>query len=287
MPKTKTRKRAKQSKSKTKKISKITKKKSRKTLKYFEDLLASKFTNQECLEHLMRLSNVSFKLKESRESMIEKIMYESVLGLDEAADILYNETELRAICKYLGLKNLEGKTKSNLIGMILKQLPPRKQRKIETVIDERVEEERDLHIYNVFIMHPDGCCLYSYNLEPISVGDVQIITSALNAIDLLVREITKSQKHLDSIDIKDKELIFEYGKMDLTRPGMRQDGPWTLIGVLLLNEDSSLARKLLREVVERFEKTFEKDLLEFNGCLDKFEAKGDEIIKDIFDFYFK
>ncbi|MHA1144606.1 MAG: hypothetical protein ACTSRW_07710 [Candidatus Helarchaeota archaeon] len=285
MPASKKKKVKKSSKRGTKQKAKGKKKKTFRKIRYFDDLLASKHTSEDRLNHLMVLSNVSFKLEESRASIIEKIMYESVLGLDEATNILYTEDELRKICNELGIIGVENRTKSNLIGILLKHLPAKRKRKIETIIEENIEEEKELHIHNIFLIHPDGCCLYSYNLEPISIGDVQIVTSALNAIDSLIREITRSKQRLDSIDIKEKELIFEYGKLDLAKETDQHYPKWNLIGVLLLNQDSALARSLLREVVTKFEQRFENYLYDFDGCLDVFES-ADDIIREVFDFYF-
>lgn len=254
-------------------------------LKTFDDLLMSEYTKNERLDHLMLLSNVSFKRKELRESMVEKIMYESVLGLDEVCNLLYTEEELRSICVEIGIEGIGNKKKGNLIGMLVKALPAAALRKIITVIEESYEEERELVIDNLFIIHPDGVCLYSYNLEPISVGDVHMVTGALNAIERLLKEITKSKERLEHIDVgENKALIFEYGTLDLSR-GKKRYINWNLIGVLLLNKESLLARNLLKEFLRKFEDRYEDDLYHHGGHLNVFQDSS-EIVKNVFDFYF-
>ena len=248
-----------------------------------DDLLDSSLTRKDKLFYLVDLSNLSYKVDESKESLAEKLLYESTIGLDEMANILWDGYELRDICKGLGL-DVSNKNKNHLIGMLIVHLPTRKKRKIHTVIEEAVEDDLErLRIYNIFVMYPDGRNLFSYNLEAIPVGDSSMITSALNAITHLIKEITKGVQ-LDSIDVTDKELIFEYGKVNLAPEDPERIG-WNLIGVGLINKESKEAKRLLKYFLEKFEKEYVSCLLpRFDGCLDHFK-NAIEIVFEVFSEY--
>ncbi|NHI93384.1 MAG: hypothetical protein EAX96_12935 [Candidatus Lokiarchaeota archaeon] len=249
----------------------------------FDDLLFSSFTRKDKLFYLVDLSNLSYKVDESKESLADKLLYESTIGLDEMANILWEVFELRDICNGLGL-DTANKNKNHLIGMIIKHLSCKKKRKIKTIIEEAVEDDLErLRIYNIFVMYPDGRALFSYNLEAIPVGDSSMITSALNAISHLIKEITKGTK-LDSIDVTDKELIFEYGKVNLAPEDPERIG-WNLIGVALINKESKEAKRLLKEFLEKFEKQHIGCLLpRFDGCLDYFKDAIDIVFESFSEY---
>ena len=284
---------------KTKKKSKTTKKKPKKEEKpvtisdketipeinfeTLDELLDSSLTRKDKLFYIVDLSNLSYKVDESKESLAEKLLYESTIGLDEMANILWDVYELRDICVGLGL-DTTNKNKNNLIGMLIVHLPCKKKRKIKTIIEEAVEDDLErLRIYNIFVMYPDGRNLFSYNLEAIPVGDSSMITSALNAITHLIKEITKGVQ-LDSIDVTDKELIFEYGKVNLAPEDPERIG-WNLIGVALINKESKVAKRLLEDFLGKFEKEYVSCLLpRFDGCLDYFKSAID-IVFEVFSEY--
>ena len=239
-------------------------------IKFFEDLLLSKFVTKEKLLALVELGNISRKQFETKKSLVIKLTYESVYGLDEILNILFTEDELKNICSTLKLE-LTRQNKKNLISLLIKSLPTEKERKLETVIDEGIEFTGRLIIYNLFIIYKNGTCLFSYNLEPLDIGSSSLITSALNAIEGLIQEITQTNSRLESIDIKEKELIFEY-KGDI-------------IGVLLLNKETKEARAILRTFLTQFIERYEKNLFPYDGNTATFDNAIDLIEKNFASYF--
>jgi len=239
--------------------------------KFFDDLLLSDYTSEKKLLQLIDLGNISRQEFETKESLVSKLLYESIYGLDEILNILFVTSDLEKICKELNYKKI-GKNKNHMIGLIIKSLPTRKKRKIETVIEEDEEDDERLKIYELFVMYKNGACLFSYNLEPLDIGDSNLITSALNAINSLLQEITKTNSSLDSIDIKEKELIFDY--------------IGDIIGVLLINKETELAKRLLRTFLKQFHDRYKKKLYPFKGVISDFDD-ADDLVQQNFSSYFQ
>ncbi|MFX0135323.1 MAG: hypothetical protein ACFFDN_16885 [Candidatus Hodarchaeota archaeon] len=239
--------------------------------KSFDELLLSDMVSKKKILELVDLANISRQETETKKSLCIKILYESTYGLDELLDLCFDQEELEKICHALEL-DARNKKKANLIGMLVETLPTKKKRKIYTVIEEDLEEEFDRgKIFNLFIAYYDGRCLFSYNPEPLGVGDSHMISSALNAIGHLVRHITKSEQKLRNIDMGDKELIFEYGTMDLT-PTKSGTAPQSrLIGVLLVNRETSQMKNFLKKFIKEFEIKYKKCLIpKWDGNMDVF-----------------
>ncbi len=271
---------------KTKKLKKSIKekknpKKLKKVFNSFDELLLSDKTTKDKLFRLVDLSNLSYTMDESKENLVRKLLYESTMGLDEIANMLWDFDTLKEICQLLDL-NTRNKEKNNLIGNLIISLSCEKQRKIETIIEEAVEESTDkLRIFNIFIIFPDGRSLYSYNLEAIPIGEASMITSALSAISHLLKEITKSSKRLDSIDVTDKHLLFEYGKNELAPDDIRKKN-WNLVGVLMVNKETKEAKQLLSRFLVKFENLYLEYLMpSFDGCIDYFKS-ANLLVKEVF-----
>ncbi len=259
--------------------------KKEKQIKHFDDILLSNLVSKKKILELVELANISRQQSESKESLCLKIMYESTYGLDELLDICFDKKELEDICNTLNLDTSD-KKKPNLIGMIVETLPPKKKRKVDTVIEEDLEEEFDkAKIFNLFVANFDGRCLFSYNPEPLGVGDSHLISSALNAIGHLIRHITKSEEKLRNIDMGDKELIFEYGTIDLPPTKLESVPQSRLIGVLLVNRETSQMKKFLKEFIKKFEKKYKQFLIPvWNGNMDVFLSAYelvDETLKSV------
>ena len=113
--KTKAKKKTKVAKKKAKKVKKSLKKKVLDKLEYetLDELLYSSYTRKDKLFYLVDLSNLSYKVDESKESLAEKVLYESTIGLDEMANILWDGYELRDICEKLHL-DVTNKNKNHL-----------------------------------------------------------------------------------------------------------------------------------------------------------------------------
>jgi len=231
---------------------------------------------------LIDLANISRQSIETKESLCVKLLYESTYGLDEVLNLCFTKNELENICHLLNLDTVR-KKKPNLIGMIVETLPPKKKRKIETIIEEDLEEDyEEAKIYNLFVIYYDGRCLFSYNPEPLDIGDSHLISSALNAISHLMKKITKSEEKLRNIDMGDKELIFQYGTMELPNPKKPNSAPQNLVGVLLVNRETPQMIRFLKEFIKKFEEKY-KDFLvpEWNGVTDVF-LSAYELIDETF-----
>ncbi|MFX0141496.1 MAG: hypothetical protein ACFFDN_48105 [Candidatus Hodarchaeota archaeon] len=236
---------------------------------FFDDLLVSDFVSEDKLLKLIEMGNISRKERETKTSLAMKVIYESVYGLDEILNILFNKDILGQICEILGLETAR-KNKINMIGMIIKALPTKEKRKVETIIDEHLEDTERLIIYNLFIMYKNGTCLFSYNLEPLDIGDSSLITSALNAINSLLQEIAKTNGKLDHINIENKDLIFDY-KGDI-------------IGVLLLNKENEMAKQLLHRFLDEFYEKYLDQIYPWKGVVSGFDAE--DLVKEYFVSYF-
>lgn len=237
----------------------------------FDELLNSELASEEKILELVKLGNISTHIKETKKTLVQKLLYESIYGLDEILNILFTEETLKEISSILGIET-RGKNKNNMIGLIVKKIPPKRERKIETVIDEAAEDSERLIIYNLFVMYRNGTCLFSYNLERLDIGNSSLITSALNAINGLLQEITKTNSKLDSIDIKEKDLIFEY--------------IGDIVGVLLLNKESEMAKALLKKFLNEFFERYKEHILQYYGDISVFESAGDLVLEN-FSSYFK
>ena len=249
-----------------------------------DDLLLSDYVTKDKLFRLVDLSNLSYTVDESKENLVRKLLYESTMGLDEMANMLWDAEELKEICQLLNL-SVKHKQKNNLIGVLISFLQCKKKRKIETIIEEAVEDDLErLRIFNIFVIYPDGRSLFSYNLEAIPIGEASMITSALSAISHLLKEITKSEKRLDSVDVTDKHLLFEYGNENLA-PGDSKKKNWNLVGVLMVNNETKEAHQLLEDFLLYFENKYMEYLKpRFDGCIDYF-TDADLIIKEVFQEY--
>lgn len=231
-----------------------------KELTYFDDFLLSNLISKEKLLELVDLANISRQTVETKASLCMKIMYESTYGLDELLDLCFDNNQLIEICNMLDL-DTSNNNRAHLIGMIVEVLPSRKKRKVTTIIEEEIEEDfHKARIYNLFMIYFDGRCLFSFNPEPLDVGDSQLISSALNAISHLMIKITKSEERLKHIDLGDKKLIFEYGNMEIPNPMMPGSPPNYLVGVLLVNQETTQMKEFLKEFIKKFETRY-KDIL--------------------------
>ena len=112
-------------------------------LKTFDDLLNSNYITKNKLLKLVDLGNISRQQTETKKSLVTKILYESIYGLDEILNILFGVNDLKRICKALDFENV-GSNKNNLIGLVIRALPTKDKRKIETVIEENTEEHESV-----------------------------------------------------------------------------------------------------------------------------------------------
>ncbi|MHA1229463.1 MAG: hypothetical protein ACTSRP_02860 [Candidatus Helarchaeota archaeon] len=253
-----------------------------------DELLLSDFVILEKLKKLLELAEYDIKDMDKK-SMVETLLYDTLLGLDEILNILFTEFELRTILRLIiPNKDLANLKKPNLIGITIKSLPTKRQRKIETVIEEAIDEDLIFQpiIYYLFIMVPDGRAVFSFNFRPIEIGDLTMFTSALNGISILLEELTKRDR-LENIELGTKdeadmelELMFEYGEMELNYLNKRN-----LIGILLVNRETEPIRKALKEFIKRFEAEYGHHFVpSWNGKISEF-YNAKHLIFEIFSDY--
>ncbi|MHA1753345.1 MAG: hypothetical protein ACTSYZ_13355, partial [Candidatus Helarchaeota archaeon] len=204
-------------------------------------------------------------------------------------NILFTEFELREIWKYIEPRsNNFNYKKSNIIGILIKILPIKGQRKIETVIEEAIDEDMIFRplIYYLFIMMPDGRAVFTFNFRPIEIGDLTMFTSALNGISILLEELTKRDR-IENIELSTKEqkdteleLMFEYGELELNYSLNKN-----LIGILIVNKETEKIRQALKDFISEFEKKYGNHFLpEWNGRISDFYS-AKHLVYKIFSNY--
>ncbi len=256
--------------------------------KTIDDLLNSDFVILEKLEKLLKIADKNPE-NMNKEQMVEILLYDTVLGLDEILNILFTEFELREIWKYIEPRsNNFNYKKSNIIGILIKILPTKGQRKIETVIEEAIDEDMIFRplIYYLFIMMPDGRAVFTFNFRPIEIGDLTMFTSALNGISILLEELTKRDR-IENIELSTKEqkdteleLMFEYGELELNYSLNKN-----LIGILIVNKETEKIRQALKDFISEFEKKYGNHFLpEWNGRISDFYS-AKHLVYKIFSNY--
>ncbi|MHA1788423.1 MAG: hypothetical protein ACTSXT_04260, partial [Candidatus Helarchaeota archaeon] len=204
-------------------------------------------------------------------------------------NILFTEFELREIWKYIEPRsNNFNYKKSNIIGILIKILPIKGQRKIETVIEEAIDEDMIFRplIYYLFIMMPDGRAVFTFNFRPIEIGDLTMFTSALNGISILLEELTKRDR-IENIELSTKEqkdteleLMFEYGELELNYSLNKN-----LIGILIVNKETEKIRQALKDFISEFEKKYGNHFLpEWNGRISDFYSAKHLVYKIFSDY---
>ena len=259
-----------------------------KKFKTFDDLLNSDLVVKEKLQKLLELADLK-KKNINKKQMVDTLLYDSVLGLDEILNILFTEFELVKICKIFDEKsNVLTYKKSNLIGILIRILDTKRERKIETVIDEKIDDDMIFQpiIYYLFLMVPDGRAVFSFNFRPIEIGDLTMFTSALNGISILLEELTKRDR-LENIELGTKdqqdtelELMFEYGDLELNYTNNKN-----LIGVLLVNKENKKIREYLKNFIINFEQLYGNNFLpSWNGRISDFYS-AKHLVYNIFSDY--
>lgn len=247
--------------------------------KTLDELLNSDFIVKEKLASLLDLAEIN-KKNLTKSQMVNEILYNTVLGLDEILNILLTEFELRRILRIIDKDNELDPAlykKSNIIGILLKLLPTKRERKIETVIEEAIDEDQMYQrpiIYFLTIMMPDGRAIFSFNFRPVEIGDLTMFTSAINGISILLEELTKRDK-LENIELStrgekgtdsDLELLFEYGDLKLNYQNNKN-----LVGIILVNKDSEEVRNHLKNFIKDFEGEYHDNFFpQWNGRVSDF-----------------
>ncbi len=142
-----------------------------------------------------------------------------------------------------------------------------------------IKEEISIKEYNwpsslikLYIIHDSGILLYEYSFKESDAGiDSDLVSGGIVGLVSMLKEITKENTRLRTIDHGTKKLIF------------RWDSSGKAIFVLMVEYESLIVRQKLSSLVKAFEQTYKKLLVEV-------DTKGVNTqewssVKDIIEFY--
>ncbi|NHJ20729.1 MAG: ABC transporter ATP-binding protein [Candidatus Lokiarchaeota archaeon] len=120
----------------------------------------------------------------------------------------------------------------------------------------------------LYIIYDDGRGIFDYNFSKEFQHDPGIISGMFSAITSFIKETTKSQELLKTIDHGDITILIEYGKR--------------IFGALFIKgKQTSEVRSSLKELVTRFEAKYEDVLADWSGALIYFK-EDNKLVESIF-----
>ena len=124
---------------------------------------------------------------------------------------------------------------------------------------------------SLFLINNAGICLY-YKIfnEQKELMDEQLISAALSSINIVLKEMTKSEENIGGVSVikkKGENVIIYQGKF--------------ISGVLYTTEELNFPKIVLNLFVEKFEMLYQNILLDWKGDLDIFKPT-EKIINEIF-----
>ena len=129
-------------------------------------------------------------------------------------------------------------------------------------IFERVEKQ------GLYIIYDDGRGVFDYSFVREVVHDPGLVSGMVSAITSFIKETTKSQDLLKTIDHGDITILLEYGKR--------------IFGALFIKgKQTSEIRANLKEFVERFELKYKTVLEDWSGALVHFK-EDHSMVEEIF-----
>ena len=129
-------------------------------------------------------------------------------------------------------------------------------------IFERVEKQ------GLYIIYDDGRGVFDYSFVREIVHDPGLVSGMVSAITSFIKETTKSQDLLKTIDHGDITILLEYGKR--------------IFGALFIKgKQTSEIRANLKEFVERFESKYKTVLEDWSGALVHFK-EDHSMVEEIF-----
>ncbi|MHA2429996.1 MAG: hypothetical protein ACXACC_03070 [Promethearchaeota archaeon] len=127
---------------------------------------------------------------------------------------------------------------------------------------ERVEKQ------GLYIIYDDGRGVFDYSFVREVVHDAGLVSGMVSAITSFIKETTKSQDLLKTIDHGDITIVLEYGKR--------------IFGALFIKgKQTSEIRAKLKEFVERFESKYKTVLEDWSGALVHFK-EDHSMVEEIF-----
>jgi len=120
----------------------------------------------------------------------------------------------------------------------------------------------------LYIIYDDGRGIFDYNFTQDYNQDPGIVSGMFSAITSFIKETTKSQELLKTIDHGDITILLEYGKR--------------IFGALFIKgKQASEVRSNLREFVSKFESKYADALADWSGALIYFKDDH-KLVEDIF-----
>jgi hypothetical protein len=120
----------------------------------------------------------------------------------------------------------------------------------------------------LYIIYDDGRGIFDYNFSKEFQQDPGIISGMFSAITSFIKETTKSQELLKTIDHGDITILIEYGKR--------------IFGALFIKgKQTSEIRSSLKELITRFEAKYEDVLADWSGALIYFK-EDNKLVESIF-----
>ena len=191
----------------------------------------------------IKLEDIEHEREEVR-SLLEKLEKEQML--DELKPI--EEKEMQRF--YFTLKYLYN---NNLIDLLRQEF---------SYIYEKAEKQ------GLYIIYDDGRGIFDYNFSKEFSHDPGIISGMFSAITSFIKETTKSQELLKTIDHGDITILIEYGKR--------------IFGALFIKgKQTTEARSSLIEFVTKFEAKYADVLADWSGALIYFK-EDNQLVESIF-----
>jgi hypothetical protein len=120
----------------------------------------------------------------------------------------------------------------------------------------------------IYIIHPSGISLYSYNFRPKDHNiESDLTTGAIIAIKSIIEEMSEKGKQLESIKKDNFTILLGQGTY--------------CIAALIADEDSLSLREKIKSFIRIFENKYQKYLVHWFGNTDIFKDT-DKIVKEIF-----
>jgi len=127
---------------------------------------------------------------------------------------------------------------------------------------ERVEKQ------GLFVIYGDGRDIFNYQFTEETIQDPALIAGMFTAITSFVKETTKSEDLLKSIDHGDITILLEYGKYIFT-------------ALFVKGNETAEVRARLKEFVQTFESKYSDILVDWSGALIHFK-EDHKLVEDLF-----
>ncbi len=120
------------------------------------------------------------------------------------------------------------------------------------------EFDWDKKIRHLYILNPNGLCLFQHSFKMQSITDEDLLGGSLIAIQSLMKEMIQSDKFLQVIDHGDAKIIFDRN-------------PYA-IGIIIADEDLYVLHFKLKRLLKEFDLLFGPIMTDWAGNLDIFKT---------------